>query len=112
MKHLRSQRGREFFRCSVHTFWCKKFRNFLKFMVCSHGQGGLSQCRHFADKKGINFSRFCAGVLYERPLMMKKNQMNRGYNRYTLSSLLFLLPYFVNASFGKDKCKLFIILVQ
>jgi len=36
-------------------------------MVCPHGQGGLSQCRHFAAKgEGVNFSRFLADVLYRR----------------------------------------------
>jgi len=24
----------------AHTFWCKKTPDFLKFMVCPHGQGG------------------------------------------------------------------------
>jgi len=40
-------------------------------MVCPHGQGGLSQCGHFADKGGgINFLRFCADVFYGRPLII------------------------------------------
>jgi len=37
-------------------------------MVCPHGQGGLSQCGHFEDKGGVNFSRFCADVFYGRAL--------------------------------------------
>jgi len=42
-------------------------KDFSKFMVWPHGQGELSQCRHFADR--VNFSRFCADVFYGRPLM-------------------------------------------
>jgi len=45
------------------------------FVQCGHfaEKGGwrLSQCGQFADKGGkINFSRFCADVLYERPLII------------------------------------------
>jgi len=59
---------------NVHTFWCEKHRIFLKFMVCPHGQVGLSQCRHFSDKGGVvNFLRFCADVLYEQPLLHKQS---------------------------------------
>jgi len=47
-----------------------KTLDFSKFMVCPHGQRGLSQYRHLADK-GVNFSQFCADVLYERPLSWK-----------------------------------------
>jgi len=44
----------------VFTPWCKK-----KFMVCPHGQRGLSQYGYFSDKGGgVNFSRFCADVFY------------------------------------------------
>jgi len=35
------------------------------------GQGGLSQCGHFADKGGggVNFLRFCADVVYGQHLI-------------------------------------------
>jgi len=49
------------------AFFGETNSNFLKFMVCPHGQEvrGLSQCGHFADKEeGVNFSRFCANVFY------------------------------------------------
>jgi len=40
----------------VRTFWCKTLR-ILRIMVRPHGQG-----------RGVNYSRFCADVLYRRPL--------------------------------------------
>jgi len=49
----------------------QKTSDFSKFMVSARtrGKGRLSQCKHFADKgEGVNFSRFCADVSYERPL--------------------------------------------
>jgi len=62
-----------FFGCGRPNFLAQKTSEFSKFMVCQHGQGGrgLSQCEHFSDKgEGVNFSRFCADVLYERPLQL------------------------------------------
>jgi len=44
------QRGREPFLCGRQHFLVQKSSKFSKFMVCSHGQGGLSQCGHLADK--------------------------------------------------------------
>jgi len=43
----------------------QKTPDFSKFMVCPHGEGGrgLRQCGDFT------FSRFCADVLYGRPLI-------------------------------------------
>jgi len=48
-----------------------KTSDFSKFMVCPNGQGGrrLSQYKHFVDKGGVNFSRFCADVLSVRTLI-------------------------------------------
>jgi len=39
------------FRCGRPHFLVQK-HEFLKFIVCLHGQGGLSQCGHFANKVG------------------------------------------------------------
>jgi len=38
---------------------------FLKFMVCPHGPGGLSQCRYFSDKRGGGqfFAVLCGRLL-------------------------------------------------
>jgi len=46
--------GRGVFRCGRSHFLVENITDFLKFMVCPHGQGGwgLSQCGHFADKGG------------------------------------------------------------
>jgi len=48
-----------------------KTSDFSKFVICPYGQGGLSQCEHFADKggEGISISRFSADVFDRRPLM-------------------------------------------
>jgi len=59
----------------------KNFVFFLKLMVCPHGQGkgkGVESVRIFfgQEEKVVNFSRFCADVLYGRPLM---NKMQRVY---------------------------------
>jgi len=43
---------------------------FLKFMVCQHGQRGLSQCGHFVDKGrgGQIFAILCGRLLWTAPL--------------------------------------------
>jgi len=43
-----------------------KNSDFSKFMVCPHGQGGLSQCGRFADKGGreSNFRDFLRTAFY------------------------------------------------
>jgi len=55
------------------TFWCKNYRVFrnLWYVRTDKGEGGLSQCGHFADKRGGggHISRFCADVFYGRPLI-------------------------------------------
>jgi len=50
------------------AFFGTKNSDFSKFMVYPHGQEGLIQCGHFAARRGVNFSQFCADVFYERPL--------------------------------------------
>jgi len=67
---------RGFFRYRRPHFFVQKTREFSKFMVCPHGQGWLSQCGHFSDKGGVNFSRFCADVFYGRPLSKNCNEIN------------------------------------
>jgi len=48
-------------------------KDFSKFMACPHGQGGLSKKDIFRTRgKRINFSRFCADVLYGRPLRSQR----------------------------------------
>jgi len=44
--------------------------DFLKFMVCPHGQGrrGLRQCGHFADKEGSIFRDFVRTSFTDGPL--------------------------------------------
>jgi len=70
MKDVHSQEGGGFFRCGRPHFFCAKTSDSLKIMVRLHGQRlveGLSQCKHFADKR-VNFSQFCEAVFYGRPL--------------------------------------------
>jgi len=43
----------------------QKTSNFSKFMVCPHGQGGLSQC---GQEGGVNFSQLCADAFMDGPL--------------------------------------------
>jgi len=48
------------------TLFGVKTSDFLKFMVCPHGQGGggVEPVQTFCGQGGgINFSRFCADVL-------------------------------------------------
>jgi len=67
-----------FFRCGRPHFLVQITSDFSKYMVCLHGQGGLSQCGHFVDKrKGVNFLRFCADVFYGRPLNSDANNLYR-----------------------------------
>jgi len=51
-------------------FGAKKLLIFRNLCVYARTRG-LSQCGHFVDKgkggEGVNFSRFCADVLYVRP---------------------------------------------
>jgi len=82
IKDVRSQRGGSlfnadkgrgvFFRCGRPHFLVQITSDFLKFMVCPHGQGGLSQCWHFADRG--EEGRFCADF-YGRPLLKKVNSV-------------------------------------
>jgi len=39
-----------FISCGRPHLLVKKTSDVSKFMVCPHGQGGLSQCGHFSDK--------------------------------------------------------------
>jgi len=47
----------------------RKKTDFSKFMVCPHGQGGLSQCGRFADKEGWGqfFAILCGRLLWTAP---------------------------------------------
>jgi len=47
-----ADKGEGFFRCGCPQFLTQKTPDFLKLMMCLHGQGGrgLSQCGHFSDK--------------------------------------------------------------
>jgi len=51
-------------------FGAKKFGFFEIYCMSTRtkGEGGLGQCEHVSDKEGVNFSQFCADVLYGRPL--------------------------------------------
>jgi len=51
-------------------FGVKNFGFFKNFGVFARtrGERKLSQCGHFVDKEGVNFSRFCADVFYGRPV--------------------------------------------
>jgi len=55
----------------------QKLLNFLKLMVCSHGQGGGSWASAdiCVQGGGINFSRFCVDVFYGRPLIVLKTHV-------------------------------------
>jgi len=65
----------------VRTFLCKKHRIFLNLQCLGTDKekGELSQCGHFADKGGgVNFSRFCADIVYGRPLIFLVNAHQLG----------------------------------
>jgi len=52
-----------------------KNSEFFEIYGVSARQGeGVSQCGHFADKGGVNFSGFCADVFYERLLMARSTE--------------------------------------
>jgi len=51
-------RDRELFRWERPHFLLHKTSDFWKFMLCPHGQEGLSQCGHFSDKKEGRVSFF------------------------------------------------------
>jgi len=61
--------------CQCEHFLVQKPSDFLKFMVCPHGQEGreIQPVRTFFGQggKGVNFSRFCVDVVYGRPLMKR-----------------------------------------
>jgi len=66
--------GWRFFQLRTSALFCAKTFKFFKTSGVFDGQGGLSQCRHFADKEGgVNFLQFCADVLYGQPLTIKHN---------------------------------------
>jgi len=75
-----------FFKCERPHFLVQKTLDFAKFMVCpqSAWKKGeeLIQCGNFADKGvGVNFSRFCADVLYGRPLTFHWHSVNHSFFR-------------------------------
>jgi len=81
----------------VRTFWHKKLRIFRNLWCVRMDKAGgrLSQCRHFSVKReGGQFSRFCADVLYGRPLGLigQYNQMQN-----TLFYIVFLCTLDNNA---------------
>jgi len=64
-------RERVFFRCGRPHFLEKKTSDFSKFMVCPHGQGGLSQCGDFADTiGGGQVFAILSDVFHVRPLLL------------------------------------------
>jgi len=103
IKNVRSQEGegfvqcghfsdkRGFFRCGRPHFLVQKTSDFLKFMVCPHGQGGkgLSQCGRFADKGGGG--QFWADVFYGRPLSALPKNTSKLANFFTQPFLSFVM---------------------
>jgi len=65
-------RGEGFFRCGRPHFLAKKPSKFLKFMVRPHGQRGRRIEPVRTRGREVNFSRFCAEVLYGWPLILTK----------------------------------------
>jgi len=71
IKNVRSPGGGGSSDADVRTFWYKNLRIFRNLWCVRTDKGGgrLSKCGHFANKgEGVNFSRFCADVIYGRPL--------------------------------------------
>jgi len=67
-----SDKGEGFFKCGRPHFLVQKIFNFLKFMVCSHGQEGREG--DSADKgEGVNFSQLFVES-YGRPLNTSTNE--------------------------------------
>jgi len=72
-------------------------------MVCPHGQGGLSQCGHFADKGGRGSSKFFA-ILCVRPLW-RPHTMN-----WQQQFFLFFWDMALNLGFLLSRFVIFLIL--
>jgi len=80
IKDVRSQKGRGLSSADMEEgvlqmwtstlFGARSFGFFEIYGVSARaGEGGLSQYGHFSDKR-VNFPRFCADVLYGRPLIL------------------------------------------
>jgi len=55
--------GRVFFKCGRPHFLAQKTSDFLKFMMCLHGQGGFELLLTFCEQGGgVSFTRFCADI--------------------------------------------------
>jgi len=68
------QGGRGFHQIRTSALFDAKNFRFFEFMVCPHRQGrkGVEPVRTFCEQgRRVNFSRFCADVLYGRSLFMK-----------------------------------------
>jgi len=81
-------------------------------MVCPYphekGVGGVKPVRHFVDK-GVNFSRFCADVLYGWPLT-DNFEMFYFYNKLVEITVTNKQTYFILSSIlikNKDPLQLF-----
>jgi len=55
-----------------------------------HGQEGMSQCRHFADK-GVNFLRICTDVFHEQP----RSDVNSGGLFTKSENIVFIVPVLI-----------------
>jgi len=68
-----------------------KTSDFSKFMVCPHGQGGLSQCGHFSDKRGGGqfFEILCVRLLWTAPYSVYKKNAYAASRSWKRSNFIF-----------------------
>jgi len=65
-------RGEGVLQIRTSDLFSAKRLDFSKFMVCTHGQGELIQCGHFADKgEGSIFYDFVLTSFYGRPYSIR-----------------------------------------
>jgi len=94
-----------FLKCeNAHLLVLQKTSDYLKFMMCPHGHGGrdLIQCEHFLDKGGVNFSQFCAEVLWMAPLLSLVERINGDFDYDNVGNLNLLHEPYYKTPYRKD----------
>jgi len=112
--------------CPVHTFcgqrgcssdvdicifWHQNF-GFFKIYGVPAQTRRLSQCEYFADKGGVNFSRFCADVFYGRSLSLFCEESIHQKHRQNCMLVLFTITLFPCPFLAKLQSCLFILLLS
>jgi len=77
-----------------------KTSELTKFMVCPHGQGGLSQSRHFSDKgEGVNFlAILCGRLLWTVPNDKKNRKLKTQALKYQEKKTSFYNTIYIHST--------------